>query len=441
MTSRLCSLAPYLAALAAVLSVQSAFGDGKAFRIGDVSGLAPLQQNEQLAAINLHNGTQRMLIAINVDLADDESGLWIFPVPGDPNAVHVDLVDRFPSFRGLDPRELANAGLDALIRTVRITQIYPALAYLPSLGGRYLGAGAPHMQIEKWGLRAAVVEAATADELLDFLQQGQPGAKLEDLAGFEPYFDGGHAFVVTWLASKTDFLAEFPDYEKRREFEHVQGRWPTLLVQFPTAEAFYPMRPTASYGDAEFSVRIYVMGYSELVTSPAMERIVDVKYFEQGRLDDDLPVEFLEGTPREAIPYTLVRMDTLARNFVDDLCFRPSLPEWLQYAQFVRSVTKPPMAALSWLVVTLVLSFISAGLAGVLVFRRWSQPALLGLFNCLTFLALLLVLLRTDVSSRWHPANGGSKGHRRGMFAVAFTVFFITGTVVIDILLRLPLRG
>ena len=52
----------------ALLCPAAALADGKAFKVQDLYGAIPLQQNEQVAAICHHDGHQLMRIAINVDL-------------------------------------------------------------------------------------------------------------------------------------------------------------------------------------------------------------------------------------------------------------------------------------------------------------------------------------------------------------------------------------
>lgn len=112
-------------AAACLLAPGVARADGVAWSGRDYSALAPLTQNEQMAAIAYRDGIERMVIAINVEMAQEDKGLWIFPVPGTPDQVKLDVVGSFPRFEGHDPRETARSGIRGLGRALRATQVYP----------------------------------------------------------------------------------------------------------------------------------------------------------------------------------------------------------------------------------------------------------------------------------------------------------------------------
>ena len=57
----------------ALLTPPQARGDGCIFGGRDLSALRPLRPNEQVAAIAHKDGTQRMVIALNFDLEDQEN--------------------------------------------------------------------------------------------------------------------------------------------------------------------------------------------------------------------------------------------------------------------------------------------------------------------------------------------------------------------------------
>lgn len=431
--------APLCVPIVAAILPAAVLADGKAF-LYDRSGIRPLDQNEQIAAIHHRDGVQRMLIAINVDLEDSEDGLWIFPVCGTPDETKLDLVDQFPDFRGTDVRKRAGQDIRMLMALVRATQLYPCPPdLLPSLA-RHRGLNdAVHTSVEKWGIRAVTVSPLSAAELAAFLRAERPGVKAEDLAGFEPYFCDEYVLVVAWLASRERFEEEFPDFEAD-PYRAPGGRWPCLLVEFPTDQAFYPMRPTATYGDLEMRVRLYVLGYVEPQTDPAFARILDVDHYEQRWLSQKLPVEFLAGLPRERIPYTRVTTWTVARNFIDDLRFAPVDLPGLAYAEHVRSLTTPALQAASWFVVVGVLAYLSGGVAGLLVFRRWGRPALLGLWNWLTLLGLGLALHRTKVESLTGRTEPPRPGRSKVAFLLVFTVLFVVGSVGLQVMLTRPLH-
>ena len=107
-----------------VAFARQAVADGVAYyHERDGTSFATLRQLEQRAVIVHRGGVERLLIAINVDLADDAAGLWAFPIPGQPEVVAVDLVDTFPVLQGRNPIREARNRLGDLMFAVRLTHI------------------------------------------------------------------------------------------------------------------------------------------------------------------------------------------------------------------------------------------------------------------------------------------------------------------------------
>lgn len=426
----------WIAALVLAAGVSVARADGKAFGYRDFTTLQPVTQHEQVAAIHLHDGIQRMLIAVNVDLEEDQHGLWIFPVPGRPETTQVDLVTEFPVLRGRDPFGAAREGLSNLGLATRASQVYTVLCCLPGLSMTRGGIAQEHVTIEKWGLRAATVSADSVDALATYVQQQHPAVTPADLASFEPYCNADYVLVVAWVTSHAKLREEFG----AAAAESGPGHWPTLFVQFPTAEAFYPMRPTGSYGDAPMRVRLYITGFVRPQTAPAFEQLLDIGHFVASELSDKLPVEFLEGLPREHIHYTRVEAHTFARDFVDDLRFVPTRLPGLTYAEFIERATTLPWVSVSWLLVMAVLSYVSAGSAGLVVWRSWHRPALLGLTNCATLIVLLAFVQYAKVEWLTHGRTPHIMKRPREVFVLVFSLLFVVATYGLEMLLSWPLR-
>ncbi len=418
----------------------STLADGKAFKFTDFSGLFPLQQHEQVAALHLHDGVQRMLIAIRVDLEADEQALWVFPVRGAPADVKVDLVDRFPRFRGKDRRGVVREDLRNLFSLVAATQIYSACLPLPMMMlSRGLAPGI-YGSFEKWGIRVVTLAPQSVDEATTILAAEHPAVTSEALAPFAPYCDNQHTLVVAWIESEESLLEKFPEYENRTGFTPGRQRAPTLFVQFPTDTLFYPMKPTASYDDLEMGMRLFILGHVAPQTDPALARILTTRHFQQDRFDDAVPVEFLTGMPREQIPYTSVWAHTAARNFVDDITFVPTTVPGLAYAKGLAPWLAWPQVLAVWLAVCVLFSYLSGGVAGVLVYRRWHRPGVLGLFSILTLATLIIaVRYRNPVTLRPYGRDEPKPRGRRWYVAL-FSVTFLTLSLVGHQAITAPLR-
>ena len=416
-------------ALAAAGGVSSALADGVAFKGLDWGSLTPALENEQIAAINHRDGVQRMIIAINFDAADDEQALWVFPVPGRPEAVSVDIQDTFPRFLGRDPAAIARTTISKTMTCVRAWQLYPllveGLGLLPHLGrGGDVGV---HDRIEKWGIRAEVLTADSPPALHEYLTS--QGAVLAggQLVTVEPYLDGQHVLVVAWISSPRKVREAFPDIERHAV---AAGRCPCLYAEFPTEHAYFPLKPTSAYGDAVVPFRLWVTGFVEPQTQAiAVREGVSVDYFRRvgfGRAELE---RWARGLPADVVAYTRV---------TGDLWFVPANPRHIRYADAIRDMGQSGLSIPLLLLLTAVLSFVSGGFAGLLTVRRWRRPAMLGLWNMVTLYGLYIALRDRDLAG---GTNGGTSRKLRSEYCIAFSAVYVILSVVFQLVLLAPLRG
>ena len=426
------------AALAVAGGASSVLADGVAFKGLDWGSLAPALENEQIAAINHRDGVQRMIIAINFDAADDEQALWVFPVPGRPEAVSVDIQDTFPRFLGRDPAAIARTTISKTMTCVRAWQLYPllveGLGLLPHLGrGGDVGV---HDRIEKWGIRAEVLTADSPPALHEYLTSQGAVLAGNQLVTVEPYLDGQHVLVVAWISSSRKVREAFPDIERHAV---AAGRCPCLYAEFPTEHAYFPLKPTSAYGDAVVPFRLWVTGFVEPQTQAiAVREGVSVDYFRRvgfGRAELE---RWARGLPADVVAYTRVTGELSARLFTDDLWFVPANPRHIRYADAIRELGQSGLSIPLLLLLAAVLSFVSGGFAGLLTVRRWRRPAMLGLWNMATLYGLHIALRNRNLAG---GTDGGTSRKLRSEYCIAFSAVYVILSVVFQLVLLAPLRG
>jgi hypothetical protein len=422
--------------LACAISTVPAMADGIAFKGLDLQSLLPAAENEQIAAISHRDGVERMIIAVDFDAEADERAVWVFPVPGAPDAVHVEIQDTFPRLFGFDPRTRAGVRIEHLMLGLRAWQIYPLLLeglfLLPHLGG--VGDVAVFESTEKWGIRIETVRSGSLTALADYLRSEDTHLAEEQLATLEPYLAGDHTLVVAWIASVAELRAEFPKYDARRS--HLSGRSPCLYVEFPTERAFYPLRPTSAYGDLEIPLRVYVLGFVDCQTAAAVvaDELRPHHYLASGHPDAE-EMSFFTGLAAGEFDYTVFRGSVRARDFIDDIWFAPAWPVGMRYADALLSVGfaggfLPVLAAL-----LVAVSYVSGGLAGLVTIRKWSIPAKVGCWNVLTLVGLHVTLRYRSLTGE----PGGTQRRLRGQYVLAFTAIFVLLSFVLQVLVQLPL--
>lgn len=111
----------------------------------------------------------------------------------------------------------------------------------------------------------------------------------------------------------------------------------------------------------------------------------------------------------------------------------------IRRADAILNLSRPASTLVLALIVA-TLSYVSAGAAGVLVFRRWARPARLGFWNLLTLLGLILVIHRRSVADLYRvaPAGDSAAAQRADArrFVMWFVVLYLVGTIVVQTLAR-----
>jgi hypothetical protein len=427
-----------LAALAALLPA-AAFADGKSWiHAADYSGWRPLHQHEQHAFLSLEGGTEHMLIAINLQLEqEDAHGFWLFPVPGTPETVSVDLLNRFPATHGLD---VIAVGRDRIIDSVSLeiaVVINPVLpfVFLPAMHGHRHRDSARfriHRRVEKHGLRAETVTANSTEALSQYLAGHEVELEASELALFEPYLNDSYVLVAASIASAEALHAAFPD-DERWTTDGAAHRQPALYVTFPADKLFYPMRPTAGYGDQEMTVSIATIGHTMPEGDAAMLAEADHHHYVQDHASPNAFPSGMRGglTKGEPLYYSRLEFRCPAKAFTSDLTFAPKNARFSRYQRFMgaRRFTGIPIPKF------FVLLYITGGVCGLVFFGTWWRPALYGLLGFMSFPVVSHFTWRDLVHARGRKPRAPAL-----LYALGFLMFFIALNAGVTALLLLPLR-
>ena len=415
--------------LIVLLPPAPALADGKTFtRSADYSAFGPVRQNEQRAAIRFGDGREDLLIAINYNAQPDDQGLWIFPVPGRPGEVRTDLLDAFPQLQGYDDRPWADRMVHNAMTAMRASQLYPLIADLGIRAVRWRpGKKSPeeaqvHNVVEKWGLRAETLTAPSVAALAEHLREAGLEVAEAELEAFQPYLNDEYVLIVVRIASRSAMEETFGADTDEDSFSNE--RRPCLLVNFPTERGYYPMRPTASYGNARIPVVLYVLGHVIPHADPEMLEKAKVWYYRQHAPDWALAAAF-DIEPRAVFDYTAIDINASAASFTSDLTFEPTHLTGFDLADAI--VSRPGLGYAIVPVLFLGFSYVSAGLAGLAFRLSWRRAARLGLLNILT-LAGVIVAARATI-----------KGGKADAFCAVFSFIFVALTVIVQVALTVAL--
>lgn len=431
--------------LLALTFVSQLRADGMAF-VGDETTYEPFPEEAQRAVILHESGIQTMRIAINLKLSQEQKGVWIFPVPAKSQDVRMHLEDQYPTFSGTDVMRNAQSNWGSMCVVSACTQIVPVVAMLPltflagSFGGSdVITAGSA----DQWGFHAEVLEARSR-EALEIHLKGQ-GVRLDNgaLNTFEEYCSEGWSLVVVWIHSAEEAGKKFKALQSEERYSWE--RQPCVELAFPTEKMFFPMRATRGYGDMNIPVALHLVGHMKLLEGRLYHKN-KLRYFEGSVLEDvyndidDTIGKFIvpDWLKGRRFQYTLLHMrESKASLHQQDFRFDTNRSLILKAGVALSRATENPWSFWSLVAVMIAgTSYLSGGLAGLIVVKSWKGYASLGLWNIFTILGLdIRVHLLKDergkrlsglMDDRWYGKLSG-----RNKFATTFMLIYCLVTLVL----------
>ncbi|MGD0078928.1 MAG: hypothetical protein ABR969_11000 [Sedimentisphaerales bacterium] len=397
------------------------FADGVAFAGKDYYSLYPISQDTQQALISHNNGIEKMLITVALPLKLQDSAVWIFPVPGNLENVKIDLVDTFPRFRGRNPLKTVTTQIEGLVVMQFFAPLFPlnSCCLMPSLGkGR--GGVYVYGEVDKWGIHTEILKSDSLSALSQYLNEKKTDIDPEYLRPFESYLSDKYVLVVSWIASTNELLKQFPEYEVRQR----NTRWPCLYVEFPSEKAFYPMRPTTASGNSSFFLRLLVLDYVNLAGAADVNRLHSY-FYRQKSMPKELMEAFVSDFESQKGRYTFFRFNGNVKAFSDDLWFEKTIPRGMLFAEKIEPIFQSPFFIIPATIgAILIMSYVSAGLSGLWLFRIWRGFAFLGLANLFGIIGLYIEshFIKGKVVEKFKDVN---RPHARTLFLVVFSIIYL----------------
>lgn len=418
--------------------------------ITDTSSISFHNEQLQVAAINYENGTEKLAIAVKLDPLKNKSIVWIVPVPAKADDVKIDILKNFPEFQGADLAMYADEKTDNiayLLVASSLTQIYPSIFILPLFSLGYSGSEYEdvkvYSEVQKGGITSQVITANNAESFYNYLKSMNITVEEGSFPVLEEYVEKNYSFVASWVSSVNE-----SDY-----------RMPSIFVEFPSDEIYYPMKPTSVYGDTKVPVLIYIVGLVQPKFYAEIENYTSVRYVDGIVNVDDGMSTFYSGKSvtyisnygfgarghgeSKRVAYTKIMigfsrdmwsstMGTAlywqgrtphlpetppAKNFVEDIYLgKPdNIPEVVSAKLFKASLLDAMVSLLGIFIWVLATSVLSGTIAGYVVFRKVKKSAIVSLSNCLSIIALAIA---TCLSFK------KSEGSRL-KFIVAFSLIFL----------------
>jgi len=419
-----------------------------------------LPEKQQVAAINYENGRETMLLSIETDELRSEKSVWLFPVPGDPNQVVIDVKDTFPRFSGSELESQARSNIERVFRATRYTQIYTfffgIFSPIRTFGGKSFqnaeaaidisgGDVTVYEHLEKNGITTEIIGADSGLEIYVYLRNKGLEPKFSTIPVLNDYIGQDYSFVISWIQ---DIEEVNPNLEDEYMIPSYYGKRIGVLVSFPTDEIFYPLKPTSVYGSIEVPATIYVTG---LVTPEIYQGIgnyVETRYYQQNNIYA-LEQLISDYNPSQIKTYTRIDINPPSKLLTEDLIIKQEVSGSVSYSAAIANQFKSNSNTF-WIWLFIIgLSALTGTILGLLIFKQPGRFALVGLANCLTIIGLIIAVIfiktkKIDPKLKKQIKQAGLSvtvsDHKKVIFVIAFSVLFMLLSWLISLLLKAPLQ-
>jgi|Deesub1362B_J571_1020462.scaffolds.fasta_scaffold08645_1 hypothetical protein len=379
---------------------------------------------EQFCAINYENGTQKMLLALNVNLRG-EKAVWIFPVPAEPDEIMIDTVRGFPKLEGHDIKMRADERISDAFTLMRLSQVYTFPFIMFTQEFEEIKEVEVHEHIEEMGLTTELITAEDGSKFYSYLaDKGLTlPANLESI--LDEYVGKEYSFVVSWISDIKKFKQESAGYE----LGYSTINTVCVAISFPTNEIYFPLKPTSVYGDQKIPIIIYVIGHATPELYPEIENS-EVNYFVDSHyvVPEELSSFFNGKTIVEGLKYTKIKINTSSKYLTEDLWIKDYTPQNLAVYEFINECGL--WCVMFFVMLFALISCLATTLAGMVVFKNkiHRKFALLGLWNFLSLIGFAFAIDRS-LDSQNIKVN-------RILLVFLFSIFFLMLSFVFQIFLQ-----
>ncbi len=461
-----------------LLLIPAVYGDGCVFRPPPDMGQPWLlgDEEQQFAAIKYDKGIQELLIGIDTGDSYNEA-VWLFPIPGNPENIDIDILKGFPQFMGEDIEVGLKEILIAPYASFAASQLWPIpFTLLSRIGGfskmadfaSIQGGAEVHQSVTRRGLTLELVTAKNIVEFEEYLASKDLilPTELSPVLKSE-YLGEDYSFVVGFITDIKEFNEDNVVARGYRRDGYNQFKV-GAYVKFPTEKMFFPLKPTSVYGNKKVPAAIYVIGYVSPELFPGLEEEVT---YRKGRVTFDLELErffsdeeytlndhireyyFDENYKRmetrdvtvgfaSSVEYTRILINGKSNAYVNDLYIEDKVPAKISYFNFLRRNT-----GLIAIIIFAISSCLASFIAGSIYYKSQKKSLLfyLGLFNFATLFGYGFAS-SSFIKSRKNELPYNIKDKETyfspwKMYWTAFTLFFLAGLFVIVTSMNWDLEG
>jgi len=259
---------------------------------------------------------------------------------------------------------------------------------------------------EKEGIVAEVIGAENADAIYNYLNNKNITVNKGTIPLVDKYIGKNYSFVVSWIEKSNTTL-----------------RSPSISINFPTDEIYYPLKLTSIYGEKKIPIVIYVAGWAKPKTYSGIKPFVKTEYFESiyssdyidsireeyekkyMHMDNDSQQRWMEshkykydilmGYDERFGNYTIIRIGNIGEKenlaasvYTEDLWIKRLENSPVPWIVFKQGIKKNSL----FLIMIIIVSMISGYITGNIVFKNGRKFILISLANFMTWFGLGIAL-------------------------------------------------
>ena len=405
-------------------------------------------QDSQQAFINYENGVENLFIMVNLRdaIASGEENVWIFPVPAKPESIEINNLKGFPALYGTEIKQQAIENV-LFLEGYMLLASFPLigiifLPFLVSLGGTQgqaslyeggleLGGVTIYQHVDRYGIATEVIKASDAADFKKFLSARGTNLSADAEKFLLEYMGKDYSFIVSWIS-------DIEAVKGAAEVDQFGGRYANpigVFIKFPTEKIYFPLKPTAFYGNNSFPVTVNIAGFKDADVYWNIKDRTTIghyyqKFFSRTLDEEETMKAIFNGSLPESLNYTRIQINKEARYFTEDLFFSPAESVPANALNFVNQ---------AWLFIAILIffgfSFLSINLADKMLGLNLNKKdmAVIAASNFFTLIVAGIVIALTD-KKKFPVKEKATTAGKKLIALLAFEGIFFGFAVILFIL-------
>jgi len=359
----------------AICAAESNEPDANSFR--SQSSRTRGMYRSEWVTINWHDGIQQMVVSPR--LTPDTNSLWIFPLKCKSEQVKFSLTKNFPQFYGADSREIASDVLTNVNYAVIATQLWTIpLYYFWAESSDYSFSSGMSGVVDSNGVHIELLKADSVQALAQQLKERGRSIAENELEIYTKYLNKEYSLLAVWREGNEPNITQ-------SDFRHSYRWRPCIYVEFPSEKPFYPM---AHRSGRQGRLSLTLTGFWQIAGQEQSNAFQCNQRISQ---DVNVPDSFRSSLPQKNIPFTTFSLFGEGNRMQNDLTFVPGRLDGMAYADAVSKMSYLELIPLG-LIALAGISYLSAGVSGLLTYRKWRGFAEFGFLNLLSIVAMDIVI-------------------------------------------------